>query len=81
MQRQLHLLTPTYLHVPVITNAKGEKPSKQNGAQPLTVTQSIQTLIKTVWLLGLETGHVASIELFWPLAISAWAVQQLIEQA
>lgn len=80
LQRQLHLPTPAYLHVPVITNASGEKLSKQNGAQPLDLTQALQTLIKAAWFLGLEIGYVTSIEAFWPLAVAAWENQRRIER-
>ena len=77
LQRQLGLTTPSYLHVPVITNANGEKLSKQYDAQPLDLTQPLQTLVKAAWFLGLEIGHVASVETFWSVAIAAWASQRL----
>ncbi|WP_240162432.1 tRNA glutamyl-Q(34) synthetase GluQRS [Glaciimonas sp. PAMC28666] len=77
LQRQLGLTTPSYLHVPVITNANGEKLSKQYDAQPLDLTQPLQTLVKAAWFLGLEIGRVNSIEMFWPLAIAAWAGQRI----
>ncbi|KAF3999953.1 tRNA glutamyl-Q(34) synthetase GluQRS [Glaciimonas immobilis] len=77
LQRQLQYLTPSYLHVPVITNANGEKLSKQNDAPPLDLTQPYQTLVKAAWFLGLEIGKIDSVEAFWPLAIAAWANQRL----
>ncbi|NKI68029.1 tRNA glutamyl-Q(34) synthetase GluQRS [Collimonas pratensis] len=73
LQRQLQLATPQYLHVPVITNADGEKLSKQNGAQAIDMTQPLQALIKAAWFLGLDIGQVESIAAFWPLATAAWA--------
>ncbi|WP_038486498.1 tRNA glutamyl-Q(34) synthetase GluQRS [Collimonas arenae] len=73
LQRQLLLATPLYLHVPVITNADGEKLSKQNGAQAIDMTQPLQALNKAAWFLGLDIGHVENIAAFWPLAIAAWA--------
>jgi len=73
LQRQLLLATPQYLHVPVITNADGEKLSKQNGAQAIDMTQPLQALNKAAWFLGLDIGHVESIAAFWPLATAAWA--------
>lgn len=36
LQRALGLATPRYLHVPVVTNERGEKLSKQTGARALT---------------------------------------------
>lgn len=76
LQRQLGFTTPSYLHVAVITNAHGQKLSKQYDAQPLDLSQPLQTLVKAAWFLGLEVGHVSSIETFWPLAIAAWAGQR-----
>lgn len=73
LQRQLQLATPQYLHVPVITNADGEKLSKQNGAQAIDMTQPLQALNKAAWFLGLDIGQVESIAAFWPLATAAWA--------
>jgi len=73
LQRQLLLATPQYLHVPVITNADGEKLSKQNGAQAIDMTQPLQALNKAAWFLGLDIGQVENIAAFWPLATAAWA--------
>ncbi|MQR00174.1 tRNA glutamyl-Q(34) synthetase GluQRS [Glaciimonas soli] len=75
LQRLLKLATPSYLHVPVITNADGEKLSKQNGAQALDLSHPLQTLCKAAWFLGLEIGKVGTIAAFWPLAITAWDKQ------
>ncbi|PFH10903.1 glutamyl-Q tRNA(Asp) synthetase [Collimonas sp. PA-H2] len=73
LQRQLLLATPQYLHVPVITNADGEKLSKQNGAQAIDMSQPLQALTKAAWFLGLDIGQVENIAAFWPLATAAWA--------
>lgn len=73
LQRQLELVTPQYLHVPVITNADGEKLSKQNGAQAIDVKQPLHVLSKAAWFLGLDIGQVNSVTAFWTLATTAWA--------
>ncbi|WP_395827248.1 tRNA glutamyl-Q(34) synthetase GluQRS [Collimonas sp.] len=73
LQRQLGLATPQYLHVPVITNADGEKLSKQNGAQAIDATQPLHALNKAAWFLGLDIGEVDSVAAFWSLATTAWA--------
>ncbi|AMO98909.1 glutamyl-queuosine tRNA(Asp) synthetase [Collimonas arenae] len=80
LQRQLKLATPQYLHVPVITNADGEKLSKQNGAQAIDVTQPLLVLNKAAWFLGLDIGQVDSVAAFWPLATAAWANLELTRQ-
>lgn len=48
--RQLHLLRllnlpkPRYLHIPLVRGANGEKLSKQNGAEPLDLTDPVRTV-------------------------------------
>ena len=48
--RQIHLqhclgcTTPAYLHTPLVLGANGEKLSKQNGAQAITLQNPLQTL-------------------------------------
>ncbi|MFC5475944.1 tRNA glutamyl-Q(34) synthetase GluQRS [Paraherbaspirillum soli] len=73
LQRQLQLATPSYLHVPVITNADGEKLSKQNGAQAIDLSQPLHAVKKAAWFLGLDIGPVDTVAAFWPLATMAWA--------
>lgn len=44
LQRLLHYPTPAYLHLPVITNAQGQKLSKQNHAPPLADANACDNL-------------------------------------
>jgi len=81
LQRQLKLATPHYLHVPVITNADGEKLSKQNGAQAIDIKQPLLALSKAAWFLGLDIGQVDSVSAFWPLATTAWANLEMTRQS
>ena len=50
LQRLLGLATPRYLHVPVALDARGEKLSKQTGAQP--VDASFATIRSALRFLG-----------------------------
>jgi glutamyl-Q tRNA(Asp) synthetase len=73
LQRLLDVPTPRYLHVPVVTNAVGEKLSKQTGAQALDLLQPLTELTAAAQFLGLQIGHARSIEDFWQIATAAWA--------
>lgn len=72
LQRLLKLPTPSYLHVPVITNALGEKLSKQTGAAALDLSHPLDGLLAASQFLGLQVGQVDTIENFWATATTAW---------
>jgi glutamyl-Q tRNA(Asp) synthetase len=72
LQGLLGLPTPHYLHVPVITNAVGEKLSKQTGAQPLNVSEPLVELLDAGTFLGLTIKDAWSIEDFWQRATITW---------
>ena len=44
LQQQLHMPTPDYCHVPVITNEQGQKFSKQNHAPALKASEALKNL-------------------------------------
>ena len=52
LQKLLGLPTPRYRHVPVVTNEKGEKLSKQTLAPPLDTNQAPDLLAKALRFLG-----------------------------
>jgi glutamyl-Q tRNA(Asp) synthetase len=57
LQRALGLPTPAYLHTPLVLDSKGEKLSKQNGAQPVdtsTPQAARNALVCAARVLGLE---------------------------
>jgi glutamyl-Q tRNA(Asp) synthetase len=73
LQRLLGFNTPRYLHVPAVVNDRGEKLSKQTGAQPLDVRNPINALMKAAEHVGLTLSHLpSSVDEFWSLAIPAW---------
>lgn len=72
LQRLLGLPTPTYLHVPVMTNAAGEKLSKQTGATALDLSRPLDELTAAARFLGL-TMDARSLDDFWTRATAEWA--------
>lgn len=75
LQHLLQLPTPRYLHVPVVTNAAGEKLSKQTGASALDLNRPLTTLMMAAKTLELDLPATAARDLntFWEVAIHAWA--------
>ncbi len=79
--RQIHLQqllsypTPSYMHVPIVTNALGEKLSKQTCAAPLDISDPLLLLIRALRFLGqappleIREGNLAS---FWAWATRNW---------
>jgi glutamyl-Q tRNA(Asp) synthetase len=49
------LVTPRYLHTPLVLGANGEKLSKQNGAAPLDTSNPLAALNAAAQALGLRT--------------------------
>ena len=73
LQRLLGFSTPRYLHVPAVMDDRGEKLSKQTGAQPLDVRNPINALMEASEHLGLTLSHTPSaVDEFWTMAIPAW---------
>jgi glutamyl-Q tRNA(Asp) synthetase len=89
LQRCLDMLTPAYLHVPVVVNAQGEKLSKQTLARALDVENPLPALVAAAKHLGLALAFDAddrasaseaavaarygSLDAFYADAVAAWA--------
>jgi glutamyl-Q tRNA(Asp) synthetase len=80
LQRLLGLPTPSYLHVPVVTNDIGEKLSKQTGAQALDLADPLGELIDAARFLGLPLDTTHSLDAFWRQAMAAWAARFFYRQ-
>lgn len=76
LQRLLNYPTPHYMHIPVVTNNKGEKLSKQTGAQAFDTSSNDllkEALVPASQFLNLTLAYQPqNIEEFWKLAILAW---------
>lgn len=77
LQRLLGYRIPCYMHLPVVTNAIGEKLSKQTNAAPVDIGNAVSQLVDALRFLGQKPpieilqGDVAS---FWRWAKQNWQV-------
>lgn len=80
LQRLLNYPTPRYLHLPVATNATGEKLSKQTNAAPINTDRALTHLIEALRFLGqnpppmLAHGDIADL---WRWARQHWRVDRI----
>lgn len=72
LQRALGLPTPRYLHVPVLTNARGEKLSKQTGAPALDAEAPLAALERAWQHLGFERLGADNLAAFHQHAVAHW---------
>ena len=74
LQRALGLALPAHLHTPLVLGANGEKLSKQNGAQPLDISQPVAALQQAGRVLGLDGHPMAATPGEWlRQAVPSWA--------
>jgi glutamyl-Q tRNA(Asp) synthetase len=71
LQRLLGLPTPSYLHLPLVLGANGEKLSKQNGAQPLDLSEPLVALKQSAATLGIVCPSTDRAE-WLAQAVQAW---------
>ena len=75
LQRQLGVLQPRYLHLPVVTNGAGQKLSKQTGAEALRKSDAFTLLSDAFAFLGLApppASRQGKLPELWAWAIEAW---------
>ena len=78
LQQALGLTTPTYLHLPTVLDAAGNKLSKQTRAPPLNDADPLPALLTALRFLGLSDDHPpTTLAEFWPWAIERWSPQRL----
>jgi glutamyl-Q tRNA(Asp) synthetase len=73
LQRALGYPTPSYLHFPVVTNAVGEKLSKQTGAEPIETARGVELLQHALAFLGQPDAEGET-----PAAVLAQARRQFV---
>jgi glutamyl-Q tRNA(Asp) synthetase len=78
LQRLLGLATPRYMHVPVLTNERGEKLSKQTGAVALDLARPLEGLMRAADFLGLGLQRPQTMGQFWESAVAAWKRRHLV---
>lgn len=77
LQQLLGYPMPQYLHLPVVTNEKGEKLSKQTNAAPVNILNALTQLVDALRFLGQKPpveileGDISS---FWQWAKQNWCV-------
>ena len=72
LQRALHLPTARYLHVPLVTNAQGEKLSKQTGATALDTARPLPELERAWRHLGFPALGADGVDAFLRHATELW---------
>lgn len=80
LQKLLGFSTPGYLHLPVITNANGDKLSKLTGAAAIPMDGAEKTLVAALRALRQEPDEqivTASLPEIWNWAIENWQIQKL----
>ena len=79
LQRLLGLPTPRYAHIPVITNALGQKLSKQNRAPPIDDTRAVDNLRLALRFLGQPPPLPACrhVETVIEAAITNWSLDAI----
>jgi glutamyl-Q tRNA(Asp) synthetase len=84
LQRCLGYATPRYAHLPVATNAAGEKLSKQTRAPALRIEQAGEMLVSALDFLGQATpaglAH-AGLREIWRWAFQHWSFADIPRQA
>ena len=72
LQRLLGLLTPRYLHAPLVLGADGDKLSKQNGAEALAIDDPIGVLRAAGAVLDIAVENAASPGHWLAAAVAQW---------
>jgi glutamyl-Q tRNA(Asp) synthetase len=76
LQELLGYPRPRYLHLPVVTDAHGEKLSKQTGALPIDTERPVAELNRALSHLGLEPVQTEDPAKFWEEATRRWAASR-----
>ena len=75
LQNLLSYATPAYMHLPIVTNAKGEKLSKQTLATPVEQNNVLCQLFAALKFLGQNPPDElrdCNLDSFWQWAVTHW---------
>jgi glutamyl-Q tRNA(Asp) synthetase len=75
LQKLLGYSTPSYMHLPVVVNTRGEKLSKQTQAAPVDTSRPVLQLVKAIRFLGQTPPpevSESSLGSFWMWATENW---------
>ena len=81
LQRRLGYATPEYLHVPVATNERGEKLSKQTLALPVRPDEAPEALRRSLAFLGQQATSAGSAAEILAQAAAAWDPAAIVHAA
>lgn len=80
LQRLLGYATPAYMHLPIVTNLRGEKLSKQTLAAPVAQFNVLFQLMAALRFLGQDPPdelQACSLDTFWHWAIANWKPENI----
>ena len=83
LQQQIEATLPSYAHIPLVTNAQGEKLSKQTAAPAITIHDASEQLINALFFLGLDVSSLSSImpvSAIWEWALTHWQLTLVKEK-
>ena len=80
LQHLLGYSTPTYMHLPLATNAQGEKLSKQTRAAAIDLSNPVAQLISALEFLGQNPPAEmveSSLASLWQWSLANWSLQRI----
>ena len=83
LQDRLGYPTPTYVHIPVLTDADGQKLSKQSGAAPIDRFRPAEAAATALKCLGVAPPRELAGEepaVLWRWALDNWQIERLTHQ-
>ncbi|MDO4936507.1 MAG: tRNA glutamyl-Q(34) synthetase GluQRS [Sutterellaceae bacterium] len=73
LQKALGYPTPVYMHIPIVTDANGQKLSKQTKAKAVSCADPLPVLETAFEFLGFQKISAKSLDAFWMSAVNCWA--------
>ncbi len=73
LQKALGYPTPVYMHIPIVTDANGQKLSKQTKAKAVSCADPLPVLEAAFEFLGFQKISAKSLDAFWMSAVDCWA--------